>query len=640
MTKVGMSLTQITADNFNAATKDSEKIGDIPIVEGVFEVLPQNIKIFVVEKALLMTPNKIYIVDGSEQQIVNLKKELIDTKLMVPLKTYDNNWLVRTDPKDVACMREMTWIVTNDKFDIECHAASDVKWNFGRWMDRNRCSDELDSRFPKCMAGRTLYVVPFSLGATGAPLCISGVLLTDTPYIVLMMCIMTRVSPDVWLNIGEEGEHVSCIHSIATPLSTQKQQNWRCNLEKALTVHLINERQVWSFGTTYGYNTLTSIKCFGLQLASVLAYKNDWLAEHMLIIGVKPPGGEELFIAAAFSSRTDKINLATMKPSIKGWEVRCIGCDIAWLKFGLDDRLYGYNPASGILCTAPGSNNKTSPHAITAISKNTIFTNVAETANGEYFWEGLEQDIENPAVEMINWQGQKWKIGQEGRAAHTDACYCVPFEQIPNRHPEWDTENGVPISAIIFGTNRSLGIPLVTESLSWQHGVFMAASLRSESTCAKDYNELKVEHDPMAMGSFIGYNLGKYLQYWLDMDSLGHKVPKIFFVNFSQKDSNGKCIWPGCGENIRILEWIVKKVGGAKTTISRTTVIGNIPTENSISCSGLPKIDIIKLLNVQKDFWLEEAKETRRFFEQQIGSDLPPILKKEMEEQEKRINEI
>uniref|UniRef100_A0A915PVG2 phosphoenolpyruvate carboxykinase (GTP) n=1 Tax=Setaria digitata TaxID=48799 RepID=A0A915PVG2_9BILA len=651
MAKVGVSLAQITFETFSNATKQPDRIGNIPIVEGAFEVLPENVRMLVVEKALLMTPSKIYVVDGSEQQIMNIRKELINAKLMVPLKAYDNNWLVRTDPKDAICMKGTTWIVTKDKYDTTCHTAPDVKPIFGQWMDPNQCSDELDSRFPKCMTGRTLYIVPFLLGSSGGPLSMSGVMLTDSPYVVLLMCIMTRVSPDVWLNIGEDGELVSCIHSAGVPLpiQVQLQSNWPCNYEKALTVHLINERQIWSFGTVYGGDTLTSMKCFGLRLASTVARKNGWHAEHTLIIGVTPPGGDELFIAAAFPPGSGKTSLALMKPSIRGWKVRCIGklhiypdpsCNIGWFKFGLDDRLYGYNPENGILVTAPGTNSKSNPHAIIAMCKNTIFTNVAETADGEYFWEGLEQDLKNPTIEMTNWRGEKWKIGQEGYSAHPDSRYCAPFQQIPNRHPEWDADHGVPISAIIFGVRRSSSLPLVIESLSWQHGVFMAASLRSESTCAAGYKEMKIEHEPMGMGQYIGYNLGRYFQYWLDMDDLGHKLPRIFFVNFFQKDINGKCIWPGFGENIRILDWIVKKIGGAKTTISHTTAIGNIPTESSINCSGLPEVDMVKLLSVQKDFWLEEAKETRRFFEQQIGSDLPPVLRREMEEQERRINEI
>lgn len=635
MSKIGTSLKPITSAEFSVATAVEEKIDTILIAEGAFEILPETVRNLVVEKALLMTPNQVFVVDGSEHQVAILKEQLVDAKVMVPLKAYDDNWLVRTDPEDINSVEKMTWNVTADRFETECHTANGVKSIFGHWMDPNQCSDELDARFPKCMTGRTLYVVPFSLGPPGGQLRMSGVLLTDSPYTVLLTIIMCRVCPDVWLDIGEDDEFVSCIHSVGVPLqsTTQSQKNWPCNLEKAFILQRTKERQIWSFGTVFNGGELLSSKCFGLRLASTLAWKYGWLAENMIIIGVTPPGGQEVFVAVALPPGVEKTSFAMMEPSIKCWKVRSISCDIAWLRFGLDDCLYGYNPENGLFAIAPHTSNTTNPQAIIAISKNTIFTNVAETADSEYFWEGLEHNLKDPSTEMTNWEGKKWKLGEEGKAANPNGRYCVPFEQIPNKHPEWEASNGVPISAIVFGSRRSSGMPLIIESFSWQHGVYMAASLRTEFTDG-------IKHDPMGMGLYVGYNLGKYFEHWLSMDDLGHKLPKIFCMNLFRKDANGKYIWPGFGENIRLLEWIVKRVCGAKTTNSLETAIGIIPTEHGINCIGLPKIDMTELLSIKKEFWVKEAKEIRQFFEQQIGSDLPEALNKEMKEQEKRINEI
>ncbi|VDN00983.1 unnamed protein product [Thelazia callipaeda] len=641
MANVGKSLTPIKPEDFKRLTEKSEKIGDIPIVQESYEVLPEGVRAFVAEKALLMTPSKVYIVDGSEQQIPELQKELVDSKLLVPLKAYDNNWLVRTDPKDVIDnIEESTWIVTKDRYETECHVADGVKSDFGHWMDPKQCSEELDKRFPNCMTGRTLYVVPFILCPSEAIMSLSGVMLTDSAFVVLMMCTMTRVSPYAWLNIGEESEHVRCIHSVGVPLPTESkiENNWPCNSEKALIVHLMEERQIWSFGLSFGSNALLHKECFGLRLVSREAYRNCWQAEHMSILGIRPPGCREIFVAAAFPSGAGKSCLSMLQSSIPGWSVRCLGCDIAWLKFGLDDRLYAISPENGIFLKAVGTNSTNNPNAIGAISKNTIFINVAETSDGEYFWEGLEKELKNPQIDMVNWEGKKWKIGQEGRGAHPNARLCVPFDQLPNAHPEWDGEQGVPISAIIFGTRRSSGIPLVFEPFSWEHGVFMAASLRTE--CINDSGETqpKLRHDPMAMGPFLGYNLGKYIQTWLSMDDIGHKIPKIFFVNFFRTDANGKNLWPGFGENIRILAWILKRIDGAKA-LSRTTAIGNLPSQTAINCPGVEK-NMDELFAIDKNFWVQECKETRKFFSEQLGSDLPEALKRQLVEQEKRIDEL
>uniref|UniRef100_F1KSI5 Phosphoenolpyruvate carboxykinase [GTP] n=1 Tax=Ascaris suum TaxID=6253 RepID=F1KSI5_ASCSU len=585
-----VSLKPISDVDFLTATVDKKNISNsIPVIRGGLTSMSPKVQRFVVEKAILMRPKDIYIVDGSREQIEEIKKQLIKDKMMFPLKAYENNWIVRTDPKDVARVESKTWIVTPDKYQTVCHTPPGVEPIMGHWMDPEQFKAELDSRFPGCMNGRTMYVIPYSMGPVGGPISKNAVELTDSAYVVLCMIIMTRVSLKVFRAIGN-GEYVRCIHSVGVPHPVTRTivNNWLCNPEKTIIAHRPAEREIWSFGSGYGGNSLLGKKCFALRIASNIARDEGWLAEHMLVMGVTPPGGKEHFIAAAFPSACGKTNLAMLQPTLPGWQVRCVGDDIGWMKFGEDGRLYGINPEAGFFGVCPGTSSKTNPMAMATFQKNSIFTNVAETANGEFFWEGMECDLKDPNVEMINWLGQKWRIGDKGEAAHANSRFTTPASQCPIIHPEWESPKGVPIDAIVFGGRRPTGVPLVIESFSWQHGIFTGAGIKSEATAAAEHKGKKVMHDPMAMRPFMGYNFGKYLQHWVNLEK-GHKVPKIYHVNWFRKSADGKYLWPGFGENIRVLDWIIRRCDGDQS-IGRETAVGIVPTEGSINLTGFTEI--------------------------------------------------
>ncbi|VDO25883.1 unnamed protein product [Onchocerca flexuosa] len=608
-------------------------------------MIPEKVQNFIEESVKLMKPKAVHICDGSKQEADQLIEQMINSGMLKKLKAYENNFLCRTDPRDVARVESKTWMVTPEKFDTLCHTAEGVKSIMGNWMSPVQFENEKNARFPGCMndllfkviLGRTMYVIPFSMGPVGGPISKIGVQITDSSYVVLCMRIMTRVTPKVWQTLGDDS-FVKCIHSVGVPEPVKEKlvNNWACNPEKTIIAHLPAQREIWSFGSGYGGNSLLGKKCFSLRIASNIARQEGWMAEHMLIMGVTPPNGKERFLAAAFPSACGKTNLAMLTPTLPGWKVRCIGDDIAWMKFGSDGRLYGINPEAGFFGVAPGTSNKTNPMAMASFQRNSIFTNVAETADGEYFWEGLEKEIKNPKVEIIDWLGKKWHIGDEGQAAHANSRFACPASQCPIIHPKWEEPGGVPIEAFIFGGRRPEGVPLVFESFSWQHGVFIGACLKSEATAAAEFKGKIVMHDPMAMRPFMGYNFGKYLQHWLNLNNGIHKVPKIFHVNWFRRDTNGNFLWPGYGENIRVLDWIIRRLDGDES-IGRKSAIGIIPKENSLNLEGLRDINIKELLSIPKQYWMEDNKEIKNFIEEQIGSDLPPEIQSEMEEQFKRI---
>jgi len=363
------------------------------------------------------------------------------------------------------------------------------------------------------------------------------------------------------------------------------------------------------------------------------------MAEHMLIMGVTRPNGKEHFVAAAFPSACGKTNLAMLEPTLPGWKVRCVGDDIAWMKFGKDGRLYAINPEAGFFGVAPGTSKKTNPMAVATFQKNSIFTNVAETVNGEYFWEGLEDEIPDKNVEMINWLGEPWKIGDPGTAAHPNSRFTAPANQCPIIHPNWESPEGVPIEAIIFGGRRPAGVPLVFETFSWSHGVFTGACLKSEATAAAEHKDKSVMHDPMAMRPFMGYNFGQYLKHWIELNKGGNKVPKIYHVNWFRRDKDNKFLWPGYGDNIRVIDWIIRRLDGEKD-IGLETAIGVVPKPGSINTEGLGKVNWDELMSVPSDYWQQDAKEVRKFLEEQVGPDLPKELKAELEMQEARISKL
>lgn len=622
----------------------TRRLGHIPIAKGDFHLLPWKVQRFVAEKAELMRPRGIYICDGSQHEAEEIIHKLVERGMFSPLKKYENNYICRTDPKDVARVESKTYIVTPEKYETVVHTPDGVEPLMGHWMDPHAFNKELDSRFPGCMAGRMMYVIPFSMGPIGSNLSKIGIELTDSNYVVLCMRTMTRMSPAVLDALGDQ-DFVRCIHSVGVPRPVRERvvNHWPCNPEKVIIAHRPGHREIWSFGSGYGGNSLLGKKCFALRIASVLARDEGWMAEHMLIMSVKK-NGREKFFSAAFPSACGKTNLAMIQPPLKEFEVKCVGDDIAWMRFREDGQLVGINPENGFFGVCPGTNKKTNPMALAACEKNTIFTNVAETVDGHYFWEGLEDEMEDKNAEIITWLGERWRVGNPGKAAHPNSRFTAPAAQCPIIHPKWEDASGVPIDAFIFGGRRPEGVPLIFESFSWLHGIFVGACLKSEATAAAEHAGKKIMHDPMAMRPFMGYNFGKYLQHWINLGRAPHKVPRIYHVNWFRLNKQGKFLWPGFGENIRALDWIYQRLdegpdmAGKESDIGIKTPIGIVPKQGSLHLEGLDKVDWDELFSIPKDYWVEDAKEVRHFMEEQVGPDLPKEIRAEMDAQEKRIN--
>ncbi|KJH52555.1 phosphoenolpyruvate carboxykinase [Dictyocaulus viviparus] len=643
-----LSLRPLRSDEFQVVTEVvTHKLNHIPIFKGDFASLPPKVQRFVAEKAELMNPAGIFICDGSQKEFDDIVDKLVERGVLTPLAAYEHNYLCRTDPRDVARVESKTWMVTKNKYDSVCHTPEGVRPIMGQWMSEEQFGKELDARFPGCMAGRPMYVVPFSMGPIGGPLSKIGIELTDSSYVVLCMKIMTRMGSKVLQALGDN-DFVRCIHSVGLPRPVKQKviNHWPCNPEKVMIAHRPVEREIWSFGSGYGGNSLLGKKCFALRIACNIGKDEGWMAEHMLIMGITNPAGEERFVAAAFPSACGKTNLAMLQPALPGWKIHVVGDDIAWMKFGSDGRLYAINPEAGFFGVAPGTSDRTNPMAVASFQKNSIFTNVAETADGEYFWEGLEKDIkakrnitdeELRHIEIINWLGQKWHIGDEGKAAHPNSRFTAPAAQCPIIHPKWEAPEGVPIDAIIFGGRRPEGVPLVFESFSWEHGILVGALVKSEATAAAEHTGKQVMHDPMAMRPFMGYNFGKYLQHWIDLGKAPHKPPKIFHVNWFRESKDHKFLWPGYGDNIRVLDWILRRVSGVEG-IAEETPIGYVPKRGSINLEGLPRIDWTELMSIPKHYWEEDIDESRHFLDSQVGSDLPGVIADELTKLEQRIH--
>jgi phosphoenolpyruvate carboxykinase (GTP) len=533
-----------------------------------------------------------------------------------------------------------TFIVTEDKYESVPHVAEGEKGILGQWMCKEQATEEMGDRFPGCMKGRNMYVIPFSMGPVGSPLSKVGVQVTDFSYVVLSMRVMTRVSSRIWDIIRDGQEFVKCVHSVGAPRPVQRKivNHWPCNPERILICHFPDERLIMSYGSGYGGNSLLGKKCFALRIASRLAKEEGWLAEHMLIMSVTNPQGEEKFIAAAFPSACGKTNMAMLQPTLPGWKIKCLGDDIAWMRFDDEGRLRAINPEAGFFGVAPGTNKKTNPVAVDTYQKNSIFTNVAMTNDGEVFWEGMEKDIDR-SMGITTWLGEKnWHIGDGGKAAHPNSRFCCPASQCPIIHPRWEDPEGVPIDAIVFGGRRPTGVPLVFESFNWEHGVMLGAALKSEATAAAEYKGKTVMHDPMAMRPFMGYNFGDYLQHWLNLEKEGHQLPKVFHVNWFRLNEQGKFLWPGFGENIRVLDWICKRIDGED--VAEPSAIGLIPTAGSIDVSGLDQLDMDELMSVPRDYWMEDMQETWSFFQKQVGCDLPQAIADQVGAQMLRVASI
>ncbi|NWH87260.1 PCKGC protein, partial [Aegithalos caudatus] len=608
------------------------------VVQGDLESLSPEARDFIETNAKLCQPECIHICDGSEEENKKLLDIMVEQGMIKKLNKYENCWLALTDPRDVARIESKTVIITQEQRDTTPIPKTGIS-QLGRWMSEEDFEKAFNTRFPGCMQGRTMYVIPFSMGPIGSPLSKIGIELTDSPYVVASMRIMTRIGTDVLKALGN-GEFVKCLHSVGCPLPLKEPliNNWPCNPELTLIAHLPDRREIISFGSGYGGNSLLGKKCFALRIASRLAKEEGWLAEHMLILGITNPEGKKKYFAAAFPSACGKTNLAMMNPSLPGWKIECVGDDIAWMKFDEQGNLRAINPENGFFGVAPGTSVKTNPNAIKTIFKNTIFTNVAETSDGGVYWEGIDEPL--PAgVTVTSWKNKDWTPDNGEPCAHPNSRFCSPARQCPIMDPAWESPEGVPIEGIIFGGRRPAGVPLVYEAFNWKHGVFVGAAMRSEATAAAEHKGKVIMHDPFAMRPFFGYNFGKYLAHWLSMAQRpAAKLPKIFHVNWFRKDSQGKFLWPGFGENSRVLEWMFNRIEGKAS--AKPSAIGYIPTEAALNLKGLEDVNLTELFDISKEFWEKEVEEIKQYFEVQVNADLPYEIERELLALEMRIKQL